>query len=271
MPNVVKIKFEEFGKCFDFDARSLELNRGEAVIVETEQGTDVGWVVAHPKSIAEEDLKRPLKAIIRKATQEEVDRYRQIRSKERDAFQSCLQKIKTRELPMKLVDVRFSFDGSKIVFYFTSESRVDFRDLVRDLVKEFRTRIEVRQIGVRDQAKRMGGLGTCGRMLCCRAFLDEFEPVSIRMAKEQSLSLNPGKISGLCGRLMCCLSYEYEAYEESKRVLPKVGSKVKTPKGPGVVRQLKVLQGRVAVELESGREMEFPADQLPLMGELGGK
>jgi len=271
MPNVVKIKFEEFGKSFAFDSRGLELSRGEAVIVETEQGTDVGWVVAQPRSVPEEQIKKVLKPIIRKATEEEVDRYGQIRSKEREAFESCLQKIKTRELPMKLVDVRFSFDGSKIIFYFTSESRVDFRDLVRDLVKEFRTRIEVRQIGVRDQAKRMGGLGTCGRLLCCRTFLDEFEPVSIRMAKEQSLSLNPGKISGLCGRLMCCLSYEYQAYEESKRILPRVGSRVKTPKGPGIVKQLRVLQGKAAVELESGREVEFAVDQLSIVSESGGK
>jgi cell fate regulator YaaT (PSP1 superfamily) len=271
MPNVVKIKFEEFGKFFDFEAHSLELSEGEAVIVETEQGTDVGWVATPPHALSEERLKKPLKPIIRKATIEELERYRQIRGKEKDAFCSCLQKIKARELPMKLVDVRFSFDGSKVVFYFTSETRVDFRDLVRDLVKEFRTRIEVRQIGVRDQAKRMGGLGCCGRLLCCRTFLHEFEPVSIRMAKEQNLSLNPSKISGLCGRLMCCLSFEYSAYEESKKTLPRVGTKVRTPKGPGVVKQLKILQEMAVVEMESGREMEFRSEEISALSELGGK
>jgi cell fate regulator YaaT (PSP1 superfamily) len=271
MPQVVKVKFEEFGKPFDFDAHGLDLKRGEAVIVETEQGTDVGWVVVPPRPFPEEMLKKPLKPVIRKATADELQTYRQIKAREKEAFQICKQKIKARELPMKLVDVRYSFDGSRIVFYFTSETRVDFRDLVRDLVKEFRTRVEVRQIGVRDQAKRMGGLGSCGRLLCCRTFLQEFEPVSIRMAKEQSLSLNPSKISGLCGRLMCCLSFEYAAYEETKRSFPKVGTRVKTPRGVGVVKQLKILQEKAVVEIEPGREVELSADQIEAVSESGGK
>lgn len=262
MPNVVKIKFEEFSKCFDFDANELEISKGDAVIVETEQGKEVGLVVAKPKSVPEEKVKRALKPVLRKATAEELERCRCIRLNEKEAFNYCFNKIKARELPMKLVDVRYSFDGAKIVFFFTSESRVDFRDLVRELVKEFRTRIEVRQIGVRDQAKRMGGLGSCGRLLCCRSFLHEFEPVSIRMAKEQCLSLNPSKISGICGRLMCCLSFEYQTYEELKRALPKVGTKVKTPKGPGVVKELKILEEKALIKLESGREVEFRSDQL---------
>ena len=262
MPNVVKIKFEEFSRCFDFDANGLELEKGEAVIVETEQGTDMGWVVDRAKSIPEEKVKKVLKPILSRATQAELDQYQQLRFKEREAFHCCLKKIKTRELPMKLVDVRCSFDGSKIVFYFTSETRVDFRDLVRELVKEFRTRIEVRQIGVRDQAKRLGGLGCCGRLLCCRTFLHEFEPVSIRMAKEQNLSLNPGKISGICGRLMCCLSFEYQTYEELKKTIPRLGTQVKTPKGPGVVKQVKILEQKAVIELESGREAEFRVDQV---------
>jgi len=262
MPIVVKIRFEEFGKCFDFDADSMELNKGEAVIVETEQGTEVGWVVASPKPVFEEKLKKPLKPILRKATEEELGRFQHLRLQEEEAFKFCFNKIRSRELPMKLVDVRFGFDGARVVFYFTSETRVDFRELVRELVKEYRTRIEVRQIGVRDQAKRMGGLGCCGRLLCCRTFLHEFEPVSIRMAKEQNLSLNPSKISGVCGRLMCCLSYEYQTYEELKKTLPRVGSKVKTPKGPGVVKQLNILGQKAIIELDSGQEAEFPADQL---------
>ena len=262
MPDIVKIKFEEFGKHFDFDPKQMDLRKGEAVIVETEQGVDLGWVVSKPRWISEERAKKALKPVLRKASDAELEQQRYFRLKEREAFQSCVEKIGTRELPMKLVDVRFSFDGTKIVFYFVSESRVDFRELVRDLVKEFRTRIEVRQIGVRDQAKRMGGLGCCGRSVCCRDFLCEFEPVSIRMAKEQNLSLNPGKISGICGRLMCCLAYEFTTYEELKKALPKVGTKVETPKGPGVIRQLNILEGRAVVELSSGQMGEFAADQL---------
>jgi cell fate regulator YaaT (PSP1 superfamily) len=262
MPKVVKIKFEEFSRCFDFDANGLELEKGEAVIVATEQGSEVGWVVDKPKLVPEEEIKRVLKPIRSRATQAEMEQYQGLRLKEKEAFHYCLGKIKARELPMKLVDVRYSFDGGKIVFYFTSETRVDFRDLVRELVKEFRTRIEVRQIGVRDQAKRMGGLGCCGRLLCCRVFLHEFEPVSIRMAKEQNLSLNPSKISGICGRLMCCLSYEYQTYEELKKTLPRLGANVKTPKGPGVVKQVKVLEQKAVIELESGREAEFRFDQV---------
>jgi cell fate regulator YaaT (PSP1 superfamily) len=262
MPNVVKIKFEEFSKCFDFDADGLDLEKGEAVIVDTEQGTEVGWVVDNPRLVPEEKVKRALKPVLSKATQGELDQYRQLRLKEKEAFQYCLKKIKVRELSMKLVDVRYTFDGGKIVFYFTSETRVDFRDLVRELVKEFRTRIEVRQIGVRDQTKRMGGLGCCGRLLCCRSFLHEFEPVSIRMAKEQNLSLNPSKISGICGRLMCCLAYEYQTYEELKKTLPRPGAKVRTPKGTGVVKQIKILEQKAVVELETGREAEFEVDEL---------
>jgi len=262
MPNVVKIKFEEFSRCFDFDADGLELKKGEAVIVGTEQGSDVAWVVDKPKLVPEEKIKKALKPILSRATPAELEQYRDLRLKEKEAFHCCFGKIKTRELPMKLVDVRYSFDASKIVFYFTSETRVDFRDLVRELVKEFRTRIEVRQIGVRDQTKRIGGLSCCGRLLCCRSFLQEFEPVSIRMAKEQNLSLNPSKISGICGRLMCCLSYEYQTYQELKKTLPRLGTKVKTPKGPGVVKQVKILEQKAVIELESGREAEFRSDQV---------
>lgn len=262
MPIVVRVRFEEFSKGFDFDANGMELNPGEPVIVETEQGTELAWVAVKSRPVPEERIKRLLKPILRRATREELERYQHLRVNEEGAFHSCQEKIKTRELPMKLVDVRFSFDGAKIAFYFTSESRVDFRDLVRDLVKEFRARIEFRQIGVRDQAKRMGGLGCCSRLLCCRSFLHEFEPVSIRMAKEQNLSLNPSKISGICGRLMCCLSFEYQTYEEIKKTLPKLGNRVKTPKGPGVVKQLKILEEKAVVELESGRQEEFPSNQL---------
>ncbi len=208
MIKVVGIRFKRAGKIYYFDPDELELGLEDKVIVETARGIEYGEVVVSPKMISEDDVVPPLKKVIRKATTEDCNQVEENRSKEKEAFQICLRKISEHQLPMKLVDVEYTFDGNKVIFSFTAEGRVDFRELVKDLAAVFRTRIELRQIGVRDEAKMLGGLGSCGRILCCASFLGDFEPVSIRMAKDQRLSLNPTKISGICGRLMCCLKYE---------------------------------------------------------------
>jgi len=211
---VVGIRFKRAGKIYYFDPDELELALGDRVIVETARGVEFGEIVVNPKLVSEEEVVPPLKKVIRKATEEDCNQVEENSSREKDAFQVCLRKIHDHQLPMKLVDVEFTFDGNKIIFSFTAEGRVDFRELVKDLAAVFRTRIELRQIGVRDEAKMLGGVGSCGRILCCSSFLGDFEPVSIRMAKDQRLSLNPTKISGICGRLMCCLKYENSSYEE---------------------------------------------------------
>lgn len=214
MIKVVGIRFKRAGKIYYFDPDELELALGDRVIVETARGVEFGEIVVNPKLVSEEEVVPPLKKVIRKATEEDCNQVEENSSREKDAFQVCLRKIHDHQLPMKLVDVEFTFDGNKIIFSFTAEGRVDFRELVKDLAAVFRTRIELRQIGVRDEAKMLGGVGSCGRILCCSSFLGDFEPVSIRMAKDQRLSLNPTKISGICGRLMCCLKYENSSYEE---------------------------------------------------------
>jgi cell fate regulator YaaT (PSP1 superfamily) len=208
MIKVVGIRFKQAGKIYYFDPDQLELLLGDKVIVETARGIEYGEVVVSPKMISENDVVPPLKKVIRKATLEDSQQVEDNANKEKEAFQICLRKITEHQLPMKLVDVEYTFDGNKVIFSFTAEGRVDFRELVKDLAAVFRTRIELRQIGVRDEAKMLGGIGSCGRILCCASFLGDFEPVSIRMAKDQRLSLNPTKISGICGRLMCCLKYE---------------------------------------------------------------
>ncbi|MDI6821870.1 MAG: stage 0 sporulation family protein [Actinomycetota bacterium] len=220
MPRVVGVVFREAGKVYYFNPRRLDLKVGDNVIVKTSRGLEFGEVVMLPQDIPEDELTAPLKKVIRKATQEDRTQVEKNRAKEKEAFETCEEKIKEHGLPMKLVDVEYVFDKSRIVFYFTAEERVDFRALVKDLASIFRTRIELRQIGVRDEAKMIGGIGPCGRRLCCTLFLSDFEPVSIRMAKEQDLPLNPLKISGICGRLMCCLKYEYEWYKEFKSKAP---------------------------------------------------
>lgn len=216
MIEVVGVRFKPAGKIYYFSTANLELNVHDHVIVETARGVEYGQCVLGPRMVSEKELVQPLKPVIRKATPEDELIVSANRQKEREAFDICLKKIAAHELPMKLIDVEYTFDGNKIIFSFTAEGRVDFRELVKDLAAVFRTRIELRQIGVRDEAKMLGGIGSCGRVLCCSTFLGDFEPVSIRMAKDQKLSLNPTKISGICGRLMCCLKYENGVYEEEK-------------------------------------------------------
>lgn len=210
---VVGVRFKPAGKIYHFESEDLELNAGDAVIVETIRGIEYGMVAQGRREISEDQLVLPLKKVIRKANEEDTATYNKNKQKEKEALELCKAKVRLHNLPMRLIDVEYTFDMGKIIFYFTAESRVDFRELVKDLASIFKTRIELRQIGVRDEAKMLGGIGTCGRVLCCNNFLGEFEPVSIRMAKEQNLSLNPTKISGICGRLMCCLKYESEMYE----------------------------------------------------------
>lgn len=216
MIEVVGVRFKPAGKIYYFSTANQELNVHDNVIVETARGVEYGECVLGPRMVSDEELVQPLKPVIRKATAEDELIVSANRDKEREAFDICLKKIAAHELPMKLIDVEYTFDGNKIIFSFTAEGRVDFRELVKDLASVFRTRIELRQIGVRDEAKMLGGIGSCGRVLCCSSFLGDFEPVSIRMAKDQKLSLNPTKISGICGRLMCCLKYENGVYDEEK-------------------------------------------------------
>lgn len=249
MHKVVGVRFKEAGKIYYFDPHDLELETGEYAIVETSRGVEYGKIVVGPKEVPDEDIVSPLKKVIRKATKEDAEKVADNQKKESKAFDICLEKINEHGLPMKLIDVEYTFDNSKVIFYFTAEGRVDFRELVKDLAAIFRTRIELRQIGVRDEAKMIGGLGPCGRPLCCKSFLGEFEPVSIKMAKEQNLSLNPTKISGLCGRLMCCLKYEQDYYEEIGKKMPKVNKEVITPHGPGVVISCNALTEKVKIKV----------------------
>ena len=235
MPEVVGVRFKEVGKVYYFDPAGLELKENDCVIVETARGLEFGQVVTESKDISKNEIVQPLKKVSRLATEEDIEKKKDNEYEEKKAFKSCEEKIEKHGLDMKLVDVEFAFDKSKIIFYFTADGRVDFRELVKELASVFRTRIELRQIGVRDEAKMLGGLGPCGRELCCSSFLGEFAPVSIKMAKEQNLSLNPTKISGICSRLMCCLNYEREVYESHLKRLPKIGKMVKTPKGEGKV------------------------------------
>jgi len=254
---VVGVRFKKAGKIYYFDPSEFEIKLYDKVIVETARGLEYGEVVVAPKWVDEEDVVPPLKSVVRLATEEDAQRVKENKEKEKEAYQICLKKIEEHELPMKLIDVEYTFDVSKIIFYFTAEGRVDFRELVKDLAAIFRTRIELRQIGVRDEAKMLGGLGSCGRVLCCATFLGDFEPVSIRMAKEQNLSLNPSKISGICGRLMCCLKYENDNYEELKKNAVEPGEFVMTPHGLGKVIYSSLLREKVTVELEDDRILEF--------------
>ena len=257
MVNVVGIRFKKVGKIYYFDGDGKEYTQGEHVVVETSRGIEYGTVVIPKKEVSEDDIVSPLKKILRKATKEDDEQVKANIVKQLDAFNVCNEKIKKHELDMKLVDVEYTFDNSKVLFYFTADGRVDFRELVRDLASVFKTRIELRQIGVRDEAKMIGGLGICGRPFCCNSYLGDFQPVSIKMAKEQNLSLNPTKISGTCGRLMCCLKNEHEAYEDLIKKTPNVGALVKTPDGKGVVSSVSLLKGIVTVAIENGSEKEI--------------
>ena len=254
---IIGVRFNRAGKIYYFSPKGEQFSAGDKVIVETVRGLEMGNVMFGNKVKDNLPPDKPIKPIVRKATADDISKSEHFRSKEEDTFQTAAAKIAEHKLEMKLVDVEYTFDGSKILFYFTADGRVDFRELVRTLAGTFRTRIEFRQIGVRDEAKHMGGYGVCGRNLCCSSFLDDFHPVSVKMAKEQGLSLNPTKISGVCGRLMCCLQYEQETYEELLKVTPNVGSIVKTPDGEGVVVEAQVLKGMVKVKFIEGDSTSF--------------
>lgn len=254
MANVIGVRFRRAGKIYYFDPDGLDIKVGDHVIVETIRGIEYGTVVITNREISEEELVAPLKKVIRIATPEDDKKEKENRVKEVEAFDICKQKIKEHGLEMKLIDVEFTFDN-KIMFYFTAEGRIDFRELVKDLAAIFKTRIELRQIGVRDETKMMGSLGICGRPLCCSSFLCEFQPVSIKMAKDQNLSLNPTKISGVCGRLMCCLKFEEETYREINDRLPDVGQEVMTPDGKGTVLDINVLRELIKVAINKGEDV----------------
>jgi cell fate regulator YaaT (PSP1 superfamily) len=259
---IVGIQFKKNGKVYDFDSGHFVLQKGDKVMVITEMGPAIGSVCSEAHNRPTHFPERPLKKVFRLATEEEIYKYEKSCEMEESVYQYCLQKIKTLSLPMFLVSVERRFDGSKIVIYFTAEGRVDFRELVKSLVGKFRTRIEMRQIGVRHQAKMVGGLGVCGRALCCATYLNQFAPVTIKMAKEQYLSLNPSKISGMCGRLMCCITYEHGYYEEIKKKFPKINKKVTTKRGEGKVVRHNVLNGTLVVKLEDEEEIEITPQEI---------
>lgn len=250
MTKVIGVRFKANGKSYYFSPGELELQQGDHVIVETARGTECGEVAKGPHDVPDSSIVKPLKTVTRMADAVDVRRMQQNRADERRAFSVCEERIAKHKLDMKLVDVEYTLDRNKILFYFTADGRIDFRDLVKDLAGVFRTRIELRQIGVRDESKMLGGLGICGQPFCCSRFLRDFQPVSIKMAKEQGLSLNPAKISGSCGRLMCCLAYEQPAYEYLNRITPGVGSIVKTPEGVGAVVETNVISGTLRVRMD---------------------
>ncbi|EUJ17360.1 PSP1 domain-containing protein [Listeria aquatica] len=264
MLKVVGVRFKDAGKIYYFSPGDLEIEQDQGVIVENAQGIEFGRAVIEPRMVDEEDVVLPLKNVIRIATKEDYQSVKENNISCEKAFLLCDEKIREHEIEMNLVDVDYTFDRNKIIFYFTAEGRVDFRELVKDLASVFRTRIELRQIGVRDEAKLLGGIGPCGRMLCCSTFLGDFEPVSIKMAKDQNLSLNPTKISGLCGRLMCCLKYENDEYEAAKREMPDVGTKVMTPDGEeGKVTGINLLKRVLQVRLpDEELALEYELDEL---------
>ena len=250
MAEIISGRFKDVGKNYYFDPQGKSFNVKDKVIVETSRGIECGTVSIANREISEEELTSPLKPVLRLATPEDIRTVEENKEREKSAFEICQKKIQEHGLKMKLVDVEYTFDRNKILFYFTADGRVDFRELVKDLASVFKTRIELRQIGVRDESKKVGGLGICGRPFCCNTFLGDFQPVSIKMAKEQSLSLSPVKISGTCGRLMCCLKYEQEAYEHLLRVTPKNGAIVETHEGKGTVIDFNLLTGMLTVTLE---------------------
>ena len=265
MNKIVGIQFEKHGKAHNFDSGHFVLKKGDKVLVETRYGLDLGVICTDPKNRDENLPDRHVKKVSRLATPKDIQKSEKKIRIEKEAYAFCYEKIKERSLPMSLVSVEGLFDGSKIMVYFSADGRVDFRELVKDLVQRFHTRIEMRQIGVRHQAKMVGALGTCGRQLCCSSFLTSFAPVSIKMAKVQNLSLNPTKISGMCGRLMCCLTYEYKYYEDAKKNTPKVGEKVITPLGKGKIIRQNLLRGTLSVMLDSGEDTEVASEDCRLM------
>src|SRR5881398_103284 len=258
---IVGIRFRPAGRIYYFDPQGQTFSNGQYVIVETGRGVEAGRVVIASKRMALSDLSDPLKPVLRLANEDELRMMLSFKSKEKEALVQCAQQVQQHNLPMKLVETEYTFDGSRLTFYFTADERVDFRALVRDLAATFRTRIELRQIGARDQAKLQGGVGMCGKTLCCSSWISDFGVVSIKMAKEQDLPLNPSKISGVCGRLLCCLSYENENYIQAKRQMPQIGSMLDTPSGPGKVVSVNVPKDSVEVMLESGVIIQIPANR----------
>lgn len=268
MIRIVGVRFKKAGKVYYFDPDDIDVKFNDFVIVETARGIEFGHVVVGPKDVKEEEIVSPLKKVLRIALDEDFDTHRANKKKAKEALAICEGKVLEHKLDMKIIDVEYTFDNNKVIFYFTADGRVDFRELVKDLASIFKTRIELRQIGVRDEAKMVGGIGPCGKMCCCAQFLGEFEPVSIKMAKEQSLSLNPTKISGLCGRLMCCLKYEQEAYEEILKDMPEVGQRVITPEGNGTIVYTYTLKRKVKVKvrLEDGTDelIQYKVDDIKI-------
>ena len=266
MEKVVGVRFRNVGKIYYFNPKNYNVKVGDHVIVETARGVEYGRVVLEPRSVKEDEVVHPLKEVLRVATKEDEDHEAENRQKEKEAFKICKKKIREHGLDMKLIDAEYTFDNNKVLFYFTADGRIDFRQLVKDLASVFKTRIELRQIGVRDETKILGGIGICGRTLCCHTYLSEFAPVSIKMAKEQNLSLNPTKISGVCGRLMCCLKNEQETYEYLNKRLPNTGDTVTTPEGiKGEVQSVNVLRQlvKVIVDIDDEKEIrEYKVDEL---------
>jgi len=271
MERIVGIRFRKGGKVYHFDPGDISLKRDDFVTVHTEQGVGLGQVVEPPCFRNASTHCPDLKKVERLATEEEVQKHQDNLEFEEDSRNYCLDRIRAHNLEMNLVDVEYFFDGSKIIFYFTADGRVDFRELLKDLVRRLRTRVELRQIGIRNQAKMVGGLGACGRPLCCSTFLKNFHAVSIKMAKEQNLSLNPTKISGACGRLMCCLQYEYETYKELKKDMPKMGKKIEIPEGKGKVIRQNIIERTITVLMEDGKEIEKKLEPPSSKGNEGKK
>ena len=262
MAEVVGIRFKRAGRVYYFDPADNELQANDQVVVKTARGLELGCVVIAPKQVLDSEVSGSLKSVVRKATDEDFRRAQELEGKSRQALVKCGELIKKLKLPMKLLSAEYDLSGRRLTFFFSAEDRVDFRELVKELTSHFKVRVELRQVGTRDEAKLVGGFGRCGRPLCCMSFLSEFNPVSIRMAKEQSLPLNPMKISGICGRLMCCLGYESELYHMMKGKLPKDGQQVSTPMGEAKVKGSNPLKESVLVELESGATVEFPLDEI---------
>ena len=274
MKKIVGVRFKKPGKIYFFDPGNLDIKMGDKVIVETAMGEELGEVVVAKRELPDEKVTNPLKNVIRIATSRDLKSMEMYKAKEPEALKICEEKIKKHNLDMKLTGVEYKFDGSKILFYFTADGRIDFRELVKELASIFKTRIELRQIGVRDEVRRIGGNGVCGRELCCCSFLGNFETVSIKMAKEQNIALNPSKISGNCGRLMCCLKYEQEAYEDKLKHLPKVGAIVKTEEGEGVVDNVEILKEQVKIKFKDGDEFyykKYPAADVKIIKNVASK
>lgn len=257
MAEVVGVRFKEVGKVYYFDPDGHKLKKGDKVIVETARGVECGDIAMDNRNVNDDEIVKPLKKLLRIATEDDLKKVEENKEKEKKAFEICEKKIEKHKIDMKLVDIEYTFDNSKILFYFTADGRVDFRELVKDLASVFHTRIELRQIGVRDESKMLGGIGICGRPFCCGSFLGDFQPVTVKMAKEQGLSLNPTKISGVCGRLMCCLKYEQDAYEHLSSFTPKVGAIVKTRDGKATVIDSNLISGNLIVKLTDTESMPF--------------